>query len=210
VVVALVHLKCQEFFVTEPLGRTTLNIFTKAITILALLVSLPSNAAIIAYTDFSDFSSTTITSDTGAAIGTSPNFTVAGFSGSSGGETGWASSAPNPMLFTGLSAFEVGMIFGNDQASFDVTLSVFNGLNLLGSVVVATNGNDLNDQFIGLGSDVAFDSIELQYGAGSGNLARFITRIDLGYDSAAVPEPSIIALFAAGLFGLGFARRRKA
>ena len=27
---------------------------------------------------------------------------------------------------------------------------------------------------------------------------------------AAVPEPSIIALFAAGLFGLGFARRRKA
>jgi hypothetical protein len=27
---------------------------------------------------------------------------------------------------------------------------------------------------------------------------------------AAVPEPSIIALFAAGLFGIGFARRRKA
>lgn len=26
---------------------------------------------------------------------------------------------------------------------------------------------------------------------------------------AAVPEPSIIALFGAGLFGLGFARRRK-
>ncbi len=28
--------------------------------------------------------------------------------------------------------------------------------------------------------------------------------------TGAVPEPSIIALFAAGLFGIGFARRRKA
>ncbi len=31
-----------------------------------------------------------------------------------------------------------------------------------------------------------------------------------GSDSVSVPEPSIIALFAAGLFGLGFARRRRA
>jgi hypothetical protein len=28
--------------------------------------------------------------------------------------------------------------------------------------------------------------------------------------TGAVPEPSIVALFAAGLFGIGFARRRKA
>lgn len=33
-------------------------------------------------------------------------------------------------------------------------------------------------------------------------------KVDYYYTEAQVPEPSIIALFAAGLFGLGFARRR--
>jgi hypothetical protein len=40
-----------------------------------------------------------------------------------------------------------------------------------------------------------------------------ITRLGettLTIETAAVPEPSIIVLFAVGLFGLGFARRRKA
>ena len=32
----------------------------------------------------------------------------------------------------------------------------------------------------------------------------------LNLEVASVPEPSILALFAAGLFGIGFVRRRKA
>jgi hypothetical protein len=34
--------------------------------------------------------------------------------------------------------------------------------------------------------------------------------VGFDYESVAVPEPSVLALFAVGLFGMGFARRRKA
>jgi len=57
-------------------------------------------------------------------------------------------------------------------------------------------GNDyVNIQFAGDG----FSSIDAGY-----------LDLDLTFGTASVPEPSIIALFAAGLFGIGFARRRKA
>ena len=176
-----------------------------------------ANAAFIQYTDYSDFQSTTITSDVGSGISTSGNYTTNSFFASNSGDPGaGVGSSDAPMEFSGFSAFEIGMTFGNDEnccnssGFFDVTLSIFDGVTLLGEVTVASNGNDLADQFIGLASDTAFNIVTLSYGAGSGDLTLFINRIDIGYDDVlAVPEPSTLALFAIGLAGLGFMTRRR-
>ncbi len=191
---------------------------------LAILAMADSaGAAIVQYFDYSDFQSTTTTSDVGAGIQTSANFsTNATTAPGAGVEVGaaWSPAGTpdpvSPMTFSSFSAFEIGMTFGNDDPGpccgstglFDVTLSVFDGSTLLGSVTVATNGNDFSDQFIGLGSDVAFTHAELQYGAGSAFLAKFITRIDLGYEPvAAIPVPAALPLFLSALIGLGFFAR---
>jgi hypothetical protein len=73
----------------------------------------------------------------------------------------------------------------------------------------ASGGANLNEYDIDL-SGVSAGNHSLQilradHGGGTG----YAILVD-ATDSVAVPEPSIIALFAAGLFGLGFARRRKA
>ena len=180
-----------------------------------------ASAIVIQYTGYSDFQSTTITSDVGSSIATSGNYTTNSAPGSNSGDPGagtFGTGGP-PMTFAGFFAFEVGMTFGNDQSCcgstgfFDAILSIFDGATLLGSVTVATNGNDLVDQFIGLGSDTTFNLVTLSYGPGSGGLTRFINRIDIGYDDVVdAPEPSTLALFATGLALLGFIgwRRRKA
>jgi len=184
--------------------------------LLTLGVFIPAKAAVIQYSGFSDFQSSTITSDAGGGISTSVNYTTNSSFASNSGDNGAGSSGP--MEFSEFSAYEVGMMFGNDQACcgssgfFDVTLTVFDGLTLLGSVVVSSNGNDLADQFIGLGSDAAFNKVTLSYGDGSASLTRFINRIDIGYDAiSSVPIPPALWLFGSGLLGLvGMARRKKA
>ena len=186
-----------------------------ALTVISMLVVTGSvNAAVVQYTDYSDFLSTTITSDVGRGICTSGNFTTnAGCSGTNAGsEVGANTPNPTPMTFSGFSAFEIGMTFGNDENSiFDVTLSIFDNATLLDSVLVTTNGNDISDQFIGLVSDLAFNSVSLAYGTGSGTLAHFITRIDIGYDDVSVvPVPAAVWLFGTALIGFfGYSRRRK-
>jgi hypothetical protein len=189
-------------FGDTPMTRTK----STFLALLAILLSpFAANADVIEYSDFSDFSSSTITSDTGCMT-SSLNFTVnnAGC-GSSGSETGTFS---NTFLeFVGFSAFEVGLIVGNDQSVFEIVLAIFDNATLLGSVSIFGTGNDLNDQFIGLGSTVAFNRFTLTYD--TPQLAEFTTRVDLGFDSVSVPEPGTLALFGIGLLGMGLARRRR-
>ena len=61
--------------------------------------------------------------------------------------------------------------------------------------------------FSGLGSGFAF--VDGPSSNGSSDIALALNIGDTLTITARVPEPSIIALFAAGLFGLGFARRRQ-
>ena len=182
----------------------TKNAFFASIAV--LLLPMAANAVVIEYSDFSDFSSSTITSDTGCMTG-SPNFSVGAgtFCGSSGGETGTAGNLVLEVF--GFSAYEVGLTVGNDQSVFEIVLDVFDNAALLGSVSIFGTGNDLNDQFIGLGSTVAFNRFTLTYNVSA--LAAFTTRIDLGYDRVSVPEPGTLALLGIGLAALGLYRRKR-
>jgi hypothetical protein len=178
------------------------------------LGSIPAHAAIITQlNDFSEFTSPVIISATGNLINDSPDFSTNGldcFNVGIGNEVGVCAIHPDPLTFDIARAFEVGMLFGNDDPNFGpfftAVLTVFDGPMLLGSVSLLSNGNDLVDQFIGLRSDVLFDHVELQYvGIPEPTTAtRLVTRVDFG---TPVPEPGTVALFGLGLL-LGWARRR--
>jgi len=99
-------------------------------------------------------------------------------------------------------------------ANFDL----FNGTPF-GTLVGSLDGNFFSIGTNFVGNAVASGELLLWYwdsnnGDNTGSIALTI-ETDSGPgddddDVVAVPEPSVIALFAAGLFGLGFARRRKA
>jgi len=77
----------------------------------------------------------------------------AGNPGTSSGAWGMASPAGQPITATLSSTFNaVGLVFGNDDLccapGFSAVLSVYSGVNFLGSVQVAANMNDAPDQFI--------------------------------------------------------------
>lgn len=174
-----------------------------------------ANAAVVQYSDYSDFQSTTATSDTGTSILSSSNFSTNASFATNAGDSA-AASFGGDLTISGFSAFEIGLTFGNDDPNccgfspiFDVTLSIFDGATLLDSIIVVSNGNDLNDQFIGLSSTVAFDNISLSYA--NPELAEFITRVDLGYDNVggAVPLPASLPLLLSVLGGAALMRRRK-
>ncbi|MEM1078489.1 MAG: VPLPA-CTERM sorting domain-containing protein [Pseudomonadota bacterium] len=192
--------------------------------LLALCLAYPAAAAITQYSNYSDFTSVTIIGETGMDIDQSTDFasnTAGGFNGPVTEEgVGTFPVSTDPMVFTKVLAYEVGMTFGNDQSApgtqytgiFDVVLSAYSGTDFVGSVTVVSNGNDLSDQFIGFGSTTPFDRVELDYeGTASRGLARFITEVQFGLDPVApIPLPAGLPLLLAGLGGLGLLRSRRA
>ena len=179
----------------------------------AALIVVPSAAlaTVTQLSDFNDFTSTVRVSETGFDIATSGAWNTNGSPAyNENGVVAGVARWPESLEFTFTGANEIGMLFGNDQdpygAFFDATLSVFAGATFIGSVVVASNGNDLTDQFIGLRSDTAFTRASLDYV--TSGASKFIGRLDLGLVS--VPEPGTLVLLGLGLAGLGLSRRRKA
>jgi hypothetical protein len=104
-------------------------------------------------------------------------------------------------------ATAVGLWFGNDDFGlvFDAILRVYSGATLLGSVSLASNGNDFADQFLGLESDTPFDSFDVLYQRPEAQM--LAVYVDDVYVRAA-PESDTLALFGLGLAGLGLSLRR--
>ncbi|MDH3635195.1 MAG: PEP-CTERM sorting domain-containing protein [Gammaproteobacteria bacterium] len=132
--------------------------------------------------------------------------------------TGKGEGSENAITVTGSNAvsrtFELG---GN----YDPMVTFYEGLN------AGDAAGDLvkNTGYIAALGDLFQDVTWIQFGAPTtaqvrldcvvatfdGTTTEPLSSFDGGCGGGAkVPEPSIIALFAAGLFGLGFARRRKA
>lgn len=129
------------------------------------------------------------------------------------GTKGLVDTVGNAPLIGTLSsaATSVGMWFGNDDYNldFNAVLEIFDGATLLGSVSVSSNANDYADQFIGLSSDIAFDSFHIYYERPNADqLSVYIDDLYLGASS--VPEPATLTLLGLGLAGIGFSRKKKA
>ena len=109
--------------------------------------------------------------------------------------------------------FAIGAYFGNERGDSDFTsisLSVF-GLSgdLLGSVIVAGNGNRHTDQFIGLTSDIPFSRVRFDNLTASGSQSSaFAVSLD-NLVFAPVPEPSTVCLLGLGVLGFCLANRRR-
>lgn len=90
---------------------------------------------------------------------------------------------------------------------FDSTfeVSLLNGAVAVGDFQFMRPNASL--EFVGVWSTEAFDRIEIREIVG-GIDNEFFGNFSTGTRAAPIPEPSIVALFAAGLLGSGFARRR--
>lgn len=102
----------------------------------------------------------------------------------------------------------IGAYFGNDQNDPDFTqirLSAWDASNtLLGSVTVTANQNTSVDQFIGLRSDAPFTRVRFENLDATGSPSRYNSVVIDNLTFVSVPEPSVRALFALALLGLGF------
>ncbi len=105
--------------------------------------------------------------------------------------------------------------FGNDvlccTSVGDIAqLQVFNGSNPVGEVSTLLNRNGVVDQTVSYNGS-AFDSATFAYADSNGSpiaLAEVVD--DIVLDPVNLPEPATLALFGAGLAGLGALRRRRA
>lgn len=181
-------------------------------------VTLLTSPAQISTSYLNDFETVGSSGPVTFTTGSRWSATSANSGGTSSGSWGYGVFPPTN-IEASLSTYftEVGMFFGNDdrccEASTDAVVSVYDGVNFLGSVSLAANMNDTADQFIGLGSTDPFNRVVVSYT--SSNLFRYIDDFQLGpeaNDVPAVPEPSTWAMM---LLGFGFvggamrARRRQ-
>jgi len=196
---------------------------------LGWLMAMPAQAVVITQlTGFSDFTSPTIfTQDFETTpldtpqLTFDPTVTQSSAVSSTGGVTSsgdfvgieFEPDEPMTVLFSE-DAFEVGLIFGNDDffLIFDAILEVFDGSNTsLGSVNVSSNANDFADQFLGLRSDTAIRRADIRYQRpDAADLAIAIDDFTIGTNGATpVPEPATLSLLALGALALGAAARRR-
>ena len=137
--------------------------------------------------------------------------------------------SPNGETGTGMGGFEVvltdaahgiGMYFGGLHPVDPFGPTVLNLLdsanNLIDTFIVQDEIGEspFGLLFFGVTSDELIKSFNVSIGTGtpSAPAGDYVWIDDVQYGDKGVrpvPEPAIIALFAAGLFGIGFARRRK-
>jgi hypothetical protein len=111
------------------------------------------------------------------------------------------------------------------DSSSVLNLTFVDGINALGfnwrntdtsgdSIELIVGGQSIDfgpegSGFFGMTTDIAFSVAGFSDNAGGGGWLDLAYIDDIQYSESAVPEPSIIALFALGLVGIGFARRRR-
>jgi hypothetical protein len=160
---------------------------------------------------------TNSTGGTGTGFATGINFAAGDhFTATAGINDLWnAGSLPRWSNADGL----VGDLFatGTDESgeAVDTLIGRDFGLHTIGSLSLAfgTLVGSLDGNFFAMGTSFDGNAIadgELLLWYWDSNSGDNTESIRVTIETTNVPEPSIIALFALGLFGLGFARRRKA
>lgn len=205
----------------------SVSILRKILLALALSsLSMSASAALISYNDRTTFEAAVVGEITDNLESASGNFQTASID--RGVYSFQADGGFNNIITTGGFGDVDGSQFGrvglnpgdNLTFTFDALIFAFGAdLNAFNDVVQRTTVtavgsgtvfppiNPVNQQntFFGVVSDIGFTTLTFSSTRTEGFGIDNIT-----YASVAVPEPSIIALFAWGLFGLGLARRRKA
>lgn len=124
-----------------------------------------------------------------------------------------------PLLQTTTFTLAAGVVSVEGHAAWEVTSSTSTGPRLIGvniDIFDATNTLIYTDSFLGLLGAFAISDIGGAIGPGTYTLVATGTGVrtsslDISLTFAAVPEPSVLLLSAAGLLGLGvFGRRRSA
>jgi hypothetical protein len=124
-------------------------------------------------------------------------------------------------LFDNVAGDHLDLIFSPDvhAASFDiatkgtstnVTVSLFGSGGLLGNESLSGVPQSGTGVFLGITSDQVLTEIDLTAGSATNEFAG-ISNFSFGSIAAStgVPEPATLALFGAGIIGLGAMRRRK-
>lgn len=146
------------------------------------------------------------------------NLSVGNYGSQSGNTNGLAvfndDASRLVMTFTGLYT-SLSLSFGNDDPCCSGTgdlawLRLFNGAVEVGTASTVMNRNDIMDQSVSY-VGAAFDRAEFYYGNAAGNpinLIEVVDNVTFG-GPVAVSAPGALALFGAGLFGLGLVRQRR-
>ena len=189
------------------------NILAAAILGMASMTS--ALAGEIAISDFTS-AQTVINMNGVVAPSSSFSFGGVGFSNTSSGSggPGWRNLTAFGLGFTDNAGItHINLDLGNSytKAGLDLylnatyTVSFFDGADLVASLTKVVAGGPV---FAGWENAAGISRIEINESSGDNSLVGGFNNVRL--EASAVPEPTSIALFALGLTGFAFARRRKA